>query len=246
MAAALLEFEGSLGGTFEIFIQLGAVIAVFGFYARQIIEQVRRVGHDADVRRFWLGILIAVFPAAAIGVLLGNFIKDGLFDPVVVAVALIVGGIIFLVVERHLKDAPPAPTDAVTRITLRQALLIGIAQIAALIPGTSRSGASIIGAMLVGLDRRTATEFSFYLAMPTLGGATIYDLWRSRDLITSDSLALLAIGTVVSGIVAWFAIAWLLRFISRNTFVIFGYYRILAGVVILLLAAAGMISSHMI
>jgi undecaprenyl-diphosphatase len=235
-----------MGGTFEIFIQLGAVVAVLAFYARTIFEQVLAVRTDTGVRRFWLGIVIAFIPAALIGVLFSDFIKAVLFDPVVVAISLIVGGIIFLLVERHLQNAPVPRTASLTSVSLRQALVIGLTQLSALIPGVSRSGASIIGGMLAGLNRQTATQFSFFLAIPTLGGATVYDLWRSRDLITNEGLLLLVIGTVVAGIVAWLSIAWLLRFVARNTFVAFGYYRIIAGIIIIALVLAQLIPSDIL
>ncbi len=239
VAADLLNFGQALGGTFEIFIQIGAVFAVIGFYRVDIWRQMRGVARDTSIQHFWLAILIAFIPAAAIGVLLSDWIKAVLFNPVVVALALIVGGVIFLLVERRPQPAASTVTE-VTAITLRQALLIGLAQVSALIPGVSRSGATIVGGLLTGLNRRAATEFSFYLAIPTLGAATLYDLVRSLDTLSSEDLGALLLGAAVSFVVAWMAIAWLLRFVQRNTFVSFGIYRIAAGVLILVLAAAGL------
>ncbi|MBL8156436.1 MAG: undecaprenyl-diphosphate phosphatase, partial [Anaerolineae bacterium] len=175
-------------------------------------------------------------PAAGIGFLFSDQIKAVLFNPTVVAIALIVGGVIFLIVERYQKDAQPA-TTRMEDMTPRQAILVGIAQTFALIPGVSRSGASIISGLLVGMDRQTATRFSFFLAIPTLGLATLYDLFRNLDKVTGSDLVNLVVGAVVAGIVAWLSIAWLLRFVERNSFVVFGYYRILAGIIILLLPA---------
>lgn len=239
VAASLLNFGQSLGGTFEIFIQLGAVVAVILYYRNDLLQQVRTVGSDAGVRQFWLAVAIAFIPAAAIGVLFSDKIKEVLFNPTVVAISLIVGGVVFLIIER--RNAPAqAQTTEINRITWQQALGIGVAQTLALIPGVSRSGASIVGGMLTGLDRSTATRFSFFLAIPTLGIATVYDLVKNLAQIQSGDLFNLILGAIVSGIMAWFSIGWLLRYVSRNSFAVFGYYRIIAGVVILLMVAANL------
>ena len=237
VAAALLDFQDSMGGTFEIFIQLGAVVAVVLFYRRQLLQQARALPSSREIQRFWLGIVVASIPAALFGFLLRHWIKAVLFSPAVVAISLIVGGIIFLLVERGPLKVQARTTET-TQISLRQAIIVGLAQTTALIPGVSRSGASIIGGMGSGLSRRAATEFSFYLAIPVLGGATIFDLLDSLSGISSTQLAYLMVGAVVSGIVAWLSIGWLLRYVSTNTFVNFGYYRIIAGVVILLVLAS--------
>jgi undecaprenyl-diphosphatase len=245
VVSAFLEFEGSLGGTFEIFIQVGAVVAVIGFYHRDLLAQMRTVRTDPNVQRLWLGVVIASIPAAVLGLLLRGRIKEVIFPPdtapVVVAIALILGGIVFLIVERRRQRSVPeeAETDEVTTITLKQAVIVGIVQTLALIPGTSRSGASIVGGMLAGMNRKVATTFSFYLAIPVLGGATIVDLLLSLDEVGAGDLFYLLLGAVISGIVAWISIGWLLRYVSSNTFIPFGYYRILAGSVILLLFALG-------
>ncbi|HMP39111.1 MAG TPA: undecaprenyl-diphosphate phosphatase [Roseiflexaceae bacterium] len=237
IASDLLAYEGSLDGTFEIFIQLGAVLAVVGFYARDLLAQVRAVPHDRAARRFWLAIVIAFIPAALFGLLFYSTIKTVLFSPLVIGISLIVGGIVLILVERM--PLRPATALDVTQITLRQALGIGLAQVLALIPGVSRSGSSIMGSLLVGLDRKTATAFSFYLAIPTLGMATIVELLLSLERLTSDDLSSLLLGAVVSFIVAWLSIGWLLRYVASNSFVNFGIYRIFAGIVILVLIAAG-------
>lgn len=236
VTAALLDFQNSLNGTFEIFIQLGAVIAVVFYYRRDLWRQVRALPSDRTTQRLWLGVLIAFVPAAGIGFLLLDRIKTVLFHPTVVAASLIIGGLIFLLIERRATPQTHEDTETLS-ITLKQAFLIGLAQITALIPGVSRSGASIIGGMQAGLSRKAATQFSFYLAIPTLGIATIYELITSLSEISSTQLASLLLGTLVSAVVAWVSIGWLLRYVSRNTFVVFGYYRIAAGVIILLAVA---------
>ncbi len=248
VASALVDFRANAGGTFEIFIQLGAVLAVVWFYRAELLRQVRNVGADESIQRLWLAIVIAVIPAGVMGFLLRDWIKNVLFSPTVVAMMLIIGGVILIMIERGKtgKDtaaessAQPERSD-LTRITMRQALIVGIAQTIALIPGVSRSAASIIGGMFTGLDRRTATEFSFLLAIPTLGGATIADLLFSLDEIQPDEFVYLAVGLVVSAVVAWLAIRWLLGYVARHNFVGFGVYRILAGTALLLLVAAGML-----
>jgi undecaprenyl-diphosphatase len=252
IASDLLNFEGSLGGTFEIFIQLGAVLAVVWYYRRDLWRQAReiwafvwfsrhRLQRDAaqptgatvpsdTVARFWLNVAIAFVPAAGVGFLLHDWIKDRLFNPVTVAVTLVVGGAILLLIER--RDHSTG-TASIYDVTPKQALGIGLAQILALIPGASRSATTIMGGLLSGLDRSTATAFSFYLAIPTLGLATVFDLLTSLDQITGGDALNLLVGTVVSFLVALAAIGWLLRYIARNDFKIFGYYRIIFGLVVL-------------
>ncbi len=240
VAAAMLDFGGAVEGTFEIFIQIGAVVAVMFYYRAQLLEQVIRFPSDAAIRRFWLCVAIAFVPSGLIGFLFLKQIEAVLFNPTTVALALIVGGIIFLIMERPGVMPPPRTREALA-ITPAQALFIGLAQITALVPGVSRSGSSIIGGMLAGLDRAAATQFSFFLAIPTLGIATVYKLLTSLDQIQPSDLFNLILGAVVAGMVAWASIAWLLRYVARNNFVMFGYYRILAGVIILLLVAARML-----
>lgn len=239
-----LELSGRLAGTFEIFIQLGAVIAVVIYYFGMLWTQVTTVHKDRAVQRLWMNIVIAAIPAAILGFLLRGFIKETLFNPLVIAIALIAGGIVFILVERN-----PRPTTSsqdkpdMSKITPMQAGVIGVFQTLALIPGVSRSGATIIGGLLNGIDRQTITQFSFFLAIPVLGGATIVDLFLSRDAIQSDDLLALFIGALVSGIVAWIAIRWLLAYISKNSFMVFGYYRIIAGSIILLLLATNILTT---
>jgi undecaprenyl-diphosphatase len=243
VATALLQpaFTGSVDDVFVVFIQFGAVVAVVLYYARDLLDQARRLTSSAAVRRFWLYVAIAVIPAAVVGLLARGFIKEVLFSPLVVAIMLVAGGVIFIVVERS-GFAARTTQDDIETVTLRQVVLIGCAQVLALVPGVSRSAASILGGMGVGLTRTAATRFSFYLAIPTLGAATLLDLLLSLDEISSgDEWLFLIVGAIVSGIVAWFAIDWLLKYVARNNFVGFGIYRIIAGAIILLLIAAGML-----
>ncbi len=233
----LLDFQLVPKEPFEIFIQLGAIVAVILFYRREIFTQIKAAPTHRPTQRFWLGILIAFLPAAIIGLLFRDQIKEFLFSPLVVAISLIVGGVIFLLIER--RPAKHFVTTEATDITLQQALLIGIAQMAALIPGVSRSGASIIGGMQAGLNRAAATQFSFYLAIPTLGGATILELVDVLNEVNTTQIIALLLGAIVSGIIAWLTIGWLLRYVATNTFVIFGYYRIIAGALILVAIMAG-------
>lgn len=234
----LIGFQHSIDGTFEVFIQLGAVLAVVWFYLHDLLEQVRTVRTSPETRRFWLCILIAFLPAAIIGLLLRDWVKEVLFaSNAVIAFSLIIGGIIFIIVERL--PARTVTAAELSSLSYRQALVTGFAQVTALIPGVSRSGASIVGGMFAGLDRRTATAFSFYLAIPTLGGATVLDLLLNLDKVTVDDLGRLLLGMVVSGIVAWLSIGWLLRYVASNSFVPFGIYRIIIGLVVLVLVALG-------
>ncbi len=240
VAAEFMQLRESLQGTFEIFIQFGAVIAVIVYYWGDLWQQLRTVARPGgdETRKLWLGVAVAFVPAAAIGLLADDFLERVLFNPTVVALALIVGGIMFLVIERFITGQHENPEDSEISsdpLTLRQAFIVGSWQVLALIPGMSRSGMSIIGGMLAGLDRRRATQFSFYLAIPTLGAATVYSLLRDLDQLNAEDLQFLFVGAIISGIVAWISIGWLLRFISRNNFIPFGYYRIALGIMILVI-----------
>ena len=243
VGTALLDFN-EMGAVFEIFIQFGAVLAVIFYYRANLRDHVTGFRSDAEIRRFWTLIVLASLPAAALGFLFDEGIETVFFSPVVVALALIAGGIIFLLVERlpRFRECRNEKASPITQVTTSQAIVVGIVQMLALIPGMSRSGTTIVGGMLAGMDRRLATEFSFFLAIPVLGGATLYKLLISLDRLQADELALLFLGAVLSGLFAWFAIDWLLKFISRNSFVLFGYYRIVAGLLILAGIASGLIS----
>jgi len=245
VAESILDLRDSLEGVFEIFIQIGAVMAVIAFYWADLFRQARTITSDVKVRQLWLGVMVAFVPAASLGLLFDDFISEVLFSPTVVAIALILGGILFLIVERFVMprytERPELAEQTLEDVTLRQALIIGLWQVLALFPGMSRSGMSIIGAMISGLNRKVATQFSFYLALPTLGGATLYTLIRNLDQLSGDDLFLLGLGAVVSAIVAWLSIAWLLRYVANNNFIPFGIYRIVAGIAILVLVYAGIV-----
>ena len=189
-------------------------------------------------------IALACAPVALLGIIFQNEVESLFFSAQVVAASLILGGIAILIVERSPRfqfDAAEDKTD-MKNVTLQQAVLIGLVQALALIPGMSRSGCSIVGGMLAGLHRRAATEFSFFLAMPLLGGATLYKFVTTLDELGSEQVALLLLGAALSAVFAWLAIDWLLSFISRHSFVAFGYYRIAAGILILLAVSWGLIS----
>ena len=248
----VLDFPLELRGTFEIFIQIGALFAILIYYARDLFQQAHTIHKDESVQRWWLAIVVAAIPALALGYLLSDTI-EAFFHPSVVAVSMIVGGVIMYIAEVYqerqattlattLATVPPTSTTttaAVPRsndeISISQALVIGLFQVLALIPGMSRSAMSIIGGMFAGLSRPVATRFSFYLAIPVLGSATIYSLLKNLSSINSTNLLLLVIGAVVSGVVAWGVIAWLLRYVARHNFVPFAIYRIVVGIIILLL-----------
>ncbi len=245
VASAFLNFPQFLAATpdaqlrfrdtFDIFIQIGAVFAVLVYYGRSLVQQAQKLPSDRSVQRFWLNILIAFLPAAVIGLLALKRIEGALDQPIPIAVALIVGGLVFLLIERG--EYKGSIYD-IYHVTPAQALGVGVAQVVSLIPGVSRSGASIVGGMLVGMDRLTATTFSFYLFIPTLGAATLYKLYQAlRDKeVAASQLPLFAVGAVVSFFIAYLSIVWLLRYVSTHSFRAFGVYRIVAGALILALA----------
>ena len=218
---------------FEIVIQAGAIVAVMIVYWQRLREALAGLsGADARQRRFVLNVLIGFLPAAILGVLFGKAIKAHLFTPAVVAASFIVGAFVILWAER--RQAVAVRVQSVDELTPLDALKVGLAQSFALVPGTSRSGATIIGGMLFGLSRRCATDFSFFLAIPTLIGASVYSLWKERAALSAADLPLLAVGTFVSFLVAWVVVRWLLRYIATHSFVPFAWYRIAFGLVVLL------------
>ena len=233
----LLNFlEREQRDLFEIFIQLGAILAVCWEYRRKLIHAVAAVASEEKSRQFWLNLIIAFIPAAFLGLLFSKAIKAYLFSPVPVAAAFIVGGLAILWAERRKHTVTVAEVDA---MGWRSALKIGLAQCFALIPGTSRSGATIIGGLLFGLSRQAATEFSFFLAIPTLTAAALYDLYKHRELLSADLSSVLAVGFVASFVFALLAVRGLVRYISKHDFVVFAWYRIAFGVVVLLTAYFG-------
>ena len=217
---------------FEIVIQAGAIIAVIIVYWQRVREALAGVvGGDTRQRRFVLNVLIGFLPAAILGVLFNKAIKAQLFTPAVVATTFILGAFVILWAER--RPASTVRINSVDELTPLDALKVGLAQSLALVPGTSRSGATIIGGMLFGLSRKVATDFSFFLAIPVLIGASVYSLWKERGSLSMADAPVLVVGTLVSFVVAWVVVRWLLRFIATHSFVPFAWYRIAFGVVIL-------------
>lgn len=240
LAGSLLNFTGEKVKVFEIVIQAGAMLAVCWEYRARIAHVVLNFFREASARRFVLNLVVAFLPAVALGLLFGKVIKAHLFKPVPVALAFIVGALIILIVERRHRMQPEGPrVDSVDDMTLLDAFKVGCAQCFALIPGTSRSGASIIGAMIFGLSRRAATEFSFFLAIPTLFGATIYSLYKERDLLSVADLPMFGLGALAAFVSAFLCVRWLLRYISTHDFTIFAWYRIVFGALVLFTAWSG-------
>lgn len=243
LAEHLLGFQGmeEKMKVFEIVIQAGAMLAVIWEFRARILAVLTGLG-DPKQQRFAINVLIAFLPAAVLGVLFNKAIKQVLFAPVPVALAFIIGGFVILWVEKRAKDHPDtARINSVDDLTVVDALKIGIAQAFALIPGTSRSGATIMGSMIFGLSRKVATEFSFFLAIPTLIGATVYSLYKERALLSAADLPLFTIGTVSAFISAFLCVRWLLRYISSHTFTPFAWYRIAFGLLVLVTAYTGTI-----
>jgi undecaprenyl-diphosphatase len=240
LAGSLLNFTGEKVKVFEIVIQAGAMLAVCWEYRRRIIDVIRNFSSDVAARRFVANLLVAFLPAVILGLMFGKFIKAHLFAPVPVALAFIIGAFVILIVERRNRlNEDSLRIHSVDEMTMLDAFKVGCAQCFALIPGTSRSGASIIGGMAFGLSRQAATEFSFFLAIPTLFGATIYSLYKERALLSVADLPMFGVGALAAFISAFFCVRWLLRYISSHDFMIFVWYRIVFGVLILISAATG-------
>ena len=235
LAGSLIGFTDSTvhsAKLFEIVIQAGAIVAVVIVYWQRVREALAGVvGGDARQRRFVLNVLIGFLPAAILGVLFNKAIKAHLFTPSVVAATFILGGFVILWAER--RPASTVRVNSVDELTPLDALKVGLAQSLALVPGTSRSGATIIGGMLFGLSRKVATDFSFFLAIPILIGASVYSLWKERASLSGADVPLLVVGTVVSFLVAWIVVRWLLRYIATHDFTPFAWYRIAFGIVVL-------------
>ncbi len=229
----LLEFSGPPGRVFEIVIQLGAILAICWLYRAKLFGAVLNAPKEEKARRFISNIVIAFLPAAVIGVFAHGFIKEVLFSPLVVAIMLVVGGVIILLVEKVIKPQPI--TQTVEEMNWKLALKVGFCQVLAMIPGTSRSGATIIGGMLMGLERKAATEFSFFLAIPTMLGATVYDSYKNWGHMTLENMEVIAIGFVAAFISALLVVRWLINFLGKHGYTPFAYYRILIGGVMLFL-----------
>ncbi|WP_342641811.1 undecaprenyl-diphosphate phosphatase [Rhodoligotrophos ferricapiens] len=222
----LMGFQGPPGRVFEVAIQLGAILAVVCVYFHKLWQVLINLPYSPAARRFTIAILLGFLPSAAIGAAIHGFIKSVLFNPLVVCVALILGGFAILAVERlvhvvrwrRVEDFPAS-------LSLR----IGLFQCLALVPGVSRSGATILGSLLMGVERKTAAEFSFFVAIPTMLGATAYDLFKNRDVLTLDGMGVIAIGFIAAFIAALVVVRSVLSFISRYGFTPFAYYRIALG-----------------
>ncbi len=242
LAGALLGFDDDKAKVFDIAIQTGAIFAVILVYWKKIRETVVALPSQRQAQQFALNLLIAFVPAVVLGLLFGKAIKAHLFTPVVVATTFIVGGFIILWAEkRQAAGGSAVRVTEVDDMTWKDALKVGLVQCLAMVPGTSRSGATIIGGMLLGLSRKAATDFSFYLAIPTLTGAGAYSLYKERALLSLGDVPLFGVGLLVSFISAWLCIRWLLRFIATHSFNGFAWYRIAFGLVVLATAWSGLV-----
>ena len=248
LTGALIGFGGPRAGVFEIAIQTGAMVAVLWEYRARLAWTLRGVRRDPLAQRFMRNVLIAFMPAVVFGLAFGSVIKQHLFSAVPVALALIVGGFLMLWIEarhkrlygaRDLEGARQARVETVDDMSAADALKVGLLQCLALSPGTSRSGATIMGGLVLGLSRKAAAEFSFYLAIPTLIGAGAYSVWKDRALLSAEDVPIFAMGTVVAFFSALWCIRWLIRFVSTHDFVPFAWYRIVFGTLVLATAWSG-------
>lgn len=228
LAVDLIGFRGPPGQVFEVVIQLGAIGAVCWEYFGRFARAAAGCRHDPDQFRFVRNILLAFLPTVVIGALAYSFIKAYLFDPWVVVAALVLGGVAILIIERNL----PAPRHhAVERMPAPTAFAVGLCQVVSMIPGVSRAGATIMGGLMLGMDRRTATEFSFFLAVPTMLAASALDLYSNWERMDGDNLLVIAIGFAAAFLSALIVVRWLIGFVSRHGFAPFAWYRIAVGVV---------------
>ena len=239
LAGALLGFDDEKAKVFDIAIQTGAILAVIIVYWQKIRDTLVALPTQKQAQRFTLNVLIAFFPAVVLGLLFGKAIKANLFTAEVVATTFILGGFVILWAEKRTQVA--VRIQEVDEMTPLDAIKVGLVQCLAMIPGTSRSGATIIGGMLLGLSRKAATDFSFYLAIPTLIGAGAYSLFKERALLSMADLPMFAVGLVFSFLSAWLCVRWLLRYISTHSFTPFAWYRIAFGIVVLATAWSGLV-----
>ncbi|WP_299259247.1 undecaprenyl-diphosphate phosphatase [uncultured Kushneria sp.] len=230
IAGDLLNFNGDTATAFKIVIQLGAILAVMWEFRARVLGVVRGLPREPQAQRFALNVLVAFIPAVILGLLLADLIEHWLFNPITVATALIIGGFVMLWAE---KREHTIKAETVDDMTWQLALKVGLAQCLALIPGTSRSGSTIIGGLLFGLSRKAATDFSFFLAMPTMVAATVYSLWKYRDILHMEDLPIFAIGFVTTFIVAMLTVRALLKFIASHSYAVFAWYRVGFGLLIL-------------
>ncbi|MBB1648455.1 MULTISPECIES: undecaprenyl-diphosphate phosphatase [Delftia] len=239
LAGSLLGFDDAKAKVFDIAIQTGAIFAVVLVYWQKIRSTVVDLPTSRQAQRLTLNVIIGFLPAVVLALIFGKFIKAHLFTPTVVATTFILGGFVILWAERRPASATRVMT--VDEMTPLDALKVGLMQCLAMIPGTSRSGATIIGGMLAGLSRKAATDFSFFLAIPTLIGAGVYSLYKERALLSAADIPMFAVGLVFSFISAWLCVRWLLRYISTNSFVPFAWYRIAFGIIVLVTAFTGVV-----
>ena len=230
IAGDLLNFNDGKGNVFEIVIQLGAILAVCFEFRKRLINTVMHMTNDSTAQAFILKLIIAFMPAAILGLVFHDLIKGYLFSPITVAIALIVGGVAILFIEKTTKHAH---TNQIELITNRQALKIGLAQSLALVPGVSRAGATILGGMVFGLSRQTATEFSFFLAIPIMFAATAYDLLKSWQLLSMADFPMFAIGFITAFFSALLVIKVLIKYVANHDFTAFAWYRIIFGLAVL-------------
>lgn len=236
LAGHFLGFE-SEGKTFEVVIQLGAILALTSVYAAMVTRLFLRARHDEGARRAILSILLAFLPAVVVGLLAHDFIKTVLFEtPKLIAVMLILGGFVLLVIDRI---APPPVHDDALALPLGKSLAIGVCQCVAMIPGVSRSGATIVGALLMGVEKRAAAEFSFLLSLPTMGAAVAYDLFKNRDVLDFGAVWEIGVGFAVAFLTALLVVRWVLNYIGRNGYALFGWWRIIVGSAALLALSLG-------
>lgn len=231
LTEAVLGDTGPRSAVLDVVIQIGAILAICWLYRDRLCAVATGLGTDRSAQRFTGNILLAFLPALVVGALAHDFIKHVLFSPWIVAFSLIVGGIAILVIERFARIRSAA--HSVEELTPRSAFGVGLCQLLSLIPGVSRSGATIMGGVALGIDRKTATEFSFFLAIPTMFGAAALDLFKNRALLSIHDAAAIGVGMVTSFVVAMLVIRWLVGFVGQHGFAIFGWYRIFAGVVAL-------------
>lgn len=226
IAGKLIGFEGTKANVFEVVIQLGAIMAVCVLYARKLAGVAFGLPSDPAARRFAIVVVIAFLPAALLGFFLHDYIKNVLFSPMVVCASLVIGGVAILLIERWKPETKIVEVENLTPLT---ALKIGLFQCISMIPGVSRSGATILGALMLGVERKTAAEFSFFLAIPTMLGASTLDLWKARSDLSFDDSAIIAIGFTAAFLSALLVVRWLVNFVSHHGFTVFGWYRIIFG-----------------
>ncbi|WDD93227.1 undecaprenyl-diphosphate phosphatase [Burkholderia sp. FERM BP-3421] len=240
VAGSFLNFNDAHAKTFDVVIQFGAILAVCWEYRRRIGAVIGGLPSQPQARRFTLNVVIATIPAVALGLLFEKAIKAALFSPVPVAFALVAGGLVILWAEaRQRERTEPPRVQTIDALTPVDALKVGLAQCFALVPGMSRSGSTIIGGMLFGLDRRVATEFSFFLAIPIIFGATLYETVKDWHAFSVDAIGLFSIGLLAAFISAFACVRWLLRYIASHDFTVFAWYRIVFGLFVLLVGYSG-------